>query len=101
MVLWRAYAKVGISEIWAIRRYNLLIDSGEMSIYPQILKDIKLRDKKDKTRINSPLVILFFFETVHAKNLLIQAKNITLDKENQISIFKFILKMKHQQQNQF
>ena len=34
-----------------------MIDSGEKSIYPQILKDIKLRDKKDKTRINSPLVI--------------------------------------------
>ena len=34
-----------------------MIDSGEKSIYPQILKDIKLRDKKDKTRTNSPLVI--------------------------------------------
>ena len=45
------------SEIRAKRRYKQLIDSGEKSIYPQILKDIKLRDKKDKTRINSPLVI--------------------------------------------
>ena len=44
-------------EISAKRRYKQLIDSGEKSIYPQILKDIKLRDKKDKTRINSPLVI--------------------------------------------
>ena len=45
------------SEIRAKRRYKQLIDSGEKSIYPQILKDIKLRDKKDKTRINSPLVV--------------------------------------------
>ena len=45
------------SEIRAKRRYKQLIDSGEKSIYPQILKDIKLRDKKDKNRINSPLVI--------------------------------------------
>ena len=41
----------------AKRRYKQLIDTGEKSIYPQILKDIKLRDKKDKNRINSPLVI--------------------------------------------
>ena len=34
-----------------------MIDSGEKSIYPKILKDIKLRDKKDKLRKNSPLVI--------------------------------------------
>tara|TARA_B100000575_G_scaffold290781_1_gene295156 strand:+ start:254 stop:889 length:636 start_codon:yes stop_codon:yes gene_type:complete len=41
----------------AKRRYKQLIDTGEKSIYPQILKDIKLRDKKDKTRKNSPLVV--------------------------------------------
>jgi cytidylate kinase len=41
----------------AKRRYKQLIDNGEKSIYPQILKDIKLRDKKDKARKNSPLVI--------------------------------------------
>ena len=34
----------------AKRRYKQLIDTGEKSIYPQILKDIKLRDKKDKTK---------------------------------------------------
>jgi len=44
-------------EIRAKRRYKQLIDSGEKSIYPKILKDIKLRDKKDKLRKNSPLVI--------------------------------------------
>ena len=45
------------SEIRAKRRYKQLIDSGEKSIYPQILKDIKLRDKKDKSRKHSPLVV--------------------------------------------
>ncbi len=45
------------SEIRAKRRYKQLIDSGEKSIYPQILKDIKLRDNKDKSRKHSPLVV--------------------------------------------
>ena len=44
-------------EIRAKRRYKQLIDSGEKSIYRKILKDIKLRDKKDKSRKNSPLII--------------------------------------------
>ncbi len=42
-------------EIRAKRRYKQLIDSGEKSIYPKILKEIKLRDRKDKSRKNSPL----------------------------------------------
>ncbi len=41
----------------AQRRYKQLIDSGEKSIYQKILREIKLRDKKDKTRKISPLVI--------------------------------------------
>ena len=45
------------SEIRAKRRYKQLIDSGEKSIYRKILKDIKLRDKKDRLRKNSPLII--------------------------------------------
>ena len=45
------------SEIRAKRRYKQLIDSGEKSIYRKILKDIKLRDKKDKLRKNSPLIV--------------------------------------------
>ncbi len=44
-------------EIRAKRRYKQLIDSGEKSIYPKILKEIKLRDKQDKSRDNSPLVV--------------------------------------------
>ncbi len=45
------------TEIRAKRRHKQLIDSGEKSIYPKILKDIKLRDKQDKLRKHSPLVI--------------------------------------------
>ena len=45
------------AEIRAKRRYKQLIDSGEKSIYQKILREIKLRDKKDKTRKISPLVI--------------------------------------------
>ncbi len=52
----KLYVKVK-AEIRAKRRYKQLIDSGEKSIYPQILKEIKLRDKKDKLRKHSPLVI--------------------------------------------
>ena len=44
-------------EIRAKRRYKQLIDSGEKSIYPKILKDIKLRDKQDKLRKHSPPII--------------------------------------------
>jgi len=40
----------------AKRRYKQLIDSGEKSIYPKILKDIKLRDQKDRSRKHSPLI---------------------------------------------
>ncbi len=45
------------AEIRAKRRYKQLIDSGEKSIYQKILKDIKLRDNRDKNRKQSPLVI--------------------------------------------
>ena len=34
-----------------------MIDSGEKSIYRKILKDIKLRDRQDKIRKYSPLII--------------------------------------------
>ncbi len=44
-------------EIRTKRRYKQLIDSGEKSIYQKILKEIKLRDKQDKLRKNSPLII--------------------------------------------
>ena len=52
----KLYIEVDVN-IRAKRRYKQLIDNGEKSIYSKILKDIKLRDKKDKTRKNSPLVV--------------------------------------------
>ena len=52
----KLYVDVNV-DIRAKRRYKQLIDNGEKSIYLKILKDIKLRDKKDKTRKNSPLVV--------------------------------------------
>ncbi len=60
VVFKKAHLKLYIEvnpEIRAKRRYKQLIDSGEKSIYPKILKEIKLRDKKDKLRNNSPLVV--------------------------------------------
>ena len=60
VVFKKAYLKLYIEvdiNIRAKRRYKLLIDNGEKSIYLEILKDIKLRDKTDKTRKNSPLVV--------------------------------------------
>ena len=45
------------SEIRAKRRHKQLIELGEKSIYAQILKEINLRDKTDKNRLQSPLVI--------------------------------------------
>ena len=44
------------AEIRAKRRHKQLIEIGEKSIYSQILKEIKLRDKLDKNRKHSPLV---------------------------------------------
>ena len=52
----KLYIDVDVN-IRAKRRYKQLIDNGEKSIYLKILKDIKLRDKTDKTRKNSPLVV--------------------------------------------
>ena len=52
----KLYVEVDIN-IRAKRRYKQLIDNGEKSIYHKILEDIKLRDKKDILRKNSPLVI--------------------------------------------
>ena len=43
-------------EIRAKRRHKQLIALGEKSIYAQILKEIKLRDKTDINRVESPLI---------------------------------------------
>ena len=52
----KLYIDVNI-EIRAKRRHKQLIEQGEKSIYSQILKDLKLRDKTDRTRKESPLAI--------------------------------------------
>ena len=44
-------------DVRAKRRHKQLIDLGEKSIYAEILEEIKLRDKQDIIRANSPLVI--------------------------------------------
>ena len=44
-------------KIRAKRRFKELNDRGEKSIYSNVLKEIKLRDKTDINRKNSPLVI--------------------------------------------
>ena len=43
-------------EIRAKRRHKQLIEQGEKSIYGCILKDLKLRDRKDINRTISPLI---------------------------------------------
>ena len=45
------------SIVRAKRRHKQLIDLGEKSIYAEILKEIKLRDRQDIIRSNSPLVV--------------------------------------------
>ncbi len=45
------------ASVRAKRRHKQLIDLGEKSIYAEILKEIKLRDKQDIARSNSPLVV--------------------------------------------
>ena len=60
VVFKNAYLKLYVDvdvHIRAKRRYKQLIDNGEKSIYRKILEDIQLRDIKDKSRKNSPLVV--------------------------------------------
>ena len=45
------------TSVRAKRRHKQLIDLGEKSIYAEILKEIKLRDRQDIIRKNSPLVV--------------------------------------------
>ena len=45
------------AKIRAKRRHKQLIEQGEKSIYSRILKGIILRDKTDKNRTISPLVV--------------------------------------------
>ena len=83
VVFRRAFLKLYVDvdvNIRAKRRYKQLIDNGEKSIYLKILKDIKLRDKTDKTRKNSPLVVprgAMIIDNSHAfKKTIAQIRNI-------------------------
>ena len=83
VVFKKAFLKLYIDvdvNIRAKRRYKQLIDNGEKSIYLKILKDIKLRDKTDKTRKNSPLVVpkgAKIIDNSHTfKNTVAQIRNI-------------------------
>ena len=83
VVFKRAFVKLYVDvdvNIRAKRRYKQLIDNGEKSIYLKILKDIKLRDKTDKTRKNSPLVVpkgAKIIDNSHTfKNTIAQIRNI-------------------------
>ena len=75
----KLYVEVDIN-IRAKRRYKQLIDNGEKSIYLKILKDIKLRDKKDTYRKNSPLVVpkgaKIINNSYSFRNTIVQIKNI-------------------------
>ena len=75
----KLYIDVDVN-IRAKRRYKQLIDNGEKSIYLKILKEIKLRDKTDKTRKNSPLVVpkgAKIIDNSHTfKNTIAQIRNI-------------------------
>ena len=57
-----------------------MIDLGEKSIYAEILKEIKLRDKQDIARLNSPLVIPKGADIIDNSGLF----NNTLKKINQL-----------------
>ncbi|AFX99597.1 cytidylate kinase [Candidatus Endolissoclinum faulkneri L2] len=42
-------------EVRALRRYQELLDRGEVSIYDKVLTEIKTRDEQDKTRTSAPM----------------------------------------------
>ena len=66
-------------EIRAKRRHKQLIEQGEKSIYSRILKDINLRDKNDKSRKASPLIVpkkaIIIDNSYSFKNTIYQIKN--------------------------
>ena len=63
-------------KIRAKRRYKELIDRGEKSIYSNVLKEIKLRDIKDKKRKYSPLVVPKEAIIIDNSNNLSKTKNL-------------------------
>ncbi len=83
VVFKNAYLKLFIDvkpSVRAKRRHKQLIDLGEKSIYAKILEEIKLRDKQDIARSNSPLVIPKGANIIDNSGLF----NTTLKKINQL-----------------
>ena len=62
-------------EIRAKRRHKQLIEQGEKSIYSHILKDLKLRDKTDINRKESPLRIPVGAIIIDNSKFFIKTKN--------------------------
>ena len=77
-------------EIRAKRRHKQLIEQGERNIYSRILKDLKLRDKKDLNRKISPLIkphkAILIDNSKSFKNTCNQINNILLKKTKAFSI---------------
>ncbi len=78
-------------EIRAKRRHKQLIEQGERNIYSRILKDLKLRDRKDLNRKISPLIkphnAILIDNSKSFKNTCNQINNILRKK---IKLFKLI-----------
>ena len=72
-------------QIRAKRRHKQLIEQGEKSIHSRILKDLKLRDKKDLNRKISPLIKPFNAIVIDNS----KSFNFTCNQINEILINKF------------
>ena len=80
----KLYIEVNV-RIRAKRRHKQLIEQGEKSIHSRILKDLKLRDKKDLNRKISPLIKPF--NAILIDNS--KSFNFTCNQINEILINKF------------
>jgi cytidylate kinase len=71
------------TETRAERRYNQLKDRGFNVSLPALIKDLDTRDKRDKERDNSPLVIPEGASVIETDNLtIIQVKELTMKMVN-------------------
>ena len=71
------------SETRAQRRYNQLKDRGFNVSLPALIKDLDARDKRDRERDNSPLVIPEGASVIETDNLkIIQVKELTMKMVN-------------------
>ena len=67
------------TETRAERRYNQLKDRGFNVSLPALIKDLDARDKRDRERDNSPLIIPSGASVIETDNLnIIQVKELTI-----------------------